>query len=173
MNSIRKVTQRAGNWPSGCSTCRATSRKRPMTQCPLWVISGHSAIPSPMSAFGGKADTEGPLFESCPFLRVRMSAIGCKADVRELPSGCLLIARSGHSRSFKPTLCFVASMVAVGAVHRIINGHSPSELGPPDAIHRIHSFTANCFWSCRDGPIIARAEFPCRYELLRQIGQRP
>ncbi len=25
-------------------------------QCPLWVISGHSAIPSPMSAFGGKAD---------------------------------------------------------------------------------------------------------------------
>ncbi len=26
-----------------------------------------------------------------------MSAIGGKADIRELPSGCLLIARSGHS----------------------------------------------------------------------------
>ncbi len=26
-----------------------------------------------------------------------MSAIGGKADVRELPSGCLLIARSGHA----------------------------------------------------------------------------
>ncbi len=26
-----------------------------------------------------------------------MSAIGGKADVRELPSGCPLIARSGHS----------------------------------------------------------------------------
>ncbi len=25
-------------------------------ECPLWVISGHSATPSPMSAFGGKAD---------------------------------------------------------------------------------------------------------------------
>ncbi len=31
------------------------------------------------------------------FSRVRMSAIGGKADVRELPSGCLLIAISGHS----------------------------------------------------------------------------
>ena len=29
-----------------------------------------------------------------------MSAIGGKADVRELPSECLLIARSGHSDGF-------------------------------------------------------------------------
>ncbi len=27
-----------------------------------------------------------------------MSALGGKADVRELPSGCLLIAKSGHSK---------------------------------------------------------------------------
>ena len=30
-----------------------------------------------------------------------MSAFGGKADVRELPSGCLLIARSGHPSSDK------------------------------------------------------------------------
>ncbi len=41
---------------------------------------------------------ECPLFESEAFLRLRMSAFGGKADVRELPSECLLIARSGHSR---------------------------------------------------------------------------
>ncbi len=29
-------------------------------------------------------------------LRLRMSAFGGKADVHELPSGCLLIAKSGH-----------------------------------------------------------------------------
>ncbi len=67
-----------------------------------------------------------------------------------------------------------ASMAVVGAVHRIINGHDPSELGPPDAIHRIHSFTTNCFLIVpRWAYYCARAEFPCRYERLRHIGRRP
>ncbi len=65
-------------------------------------------------------------------------------------------------------------MAVVGAVHRIINGHNPLELGPPNAIHRIRSLTTNCFlivprWTY----YCARAEFSCRYELLRQIGRRP
>ncbi len=37
------------------------------------------------------ADRDGPWLKPC-----RMSVFGGKADVRELPSGCLLIARSGH-----------------------------------------------------------------------------
>ncbi len=63
-----------------------------------------------MSAFGGKADIQCPLFESYPFWRVRMSAFGGKADVRKLPSGCLLIATSGHSTVI-PTAWILRSLV--------------------------------------------------------------
>ncbi len=44
----------------------------------------------PMSAFRGR----------CKYLPV-MSAFGGKADVRELPSECPLIAKSGHSSPFR------------------------------------------------------------------------
>ncbi len=50
-----------------------------------------------MSAFGVIADIECLLFESYPFLGIRMSAYGGKADVRELPSVCPLIAKSGRT----------------------------------------------------------------------------
>ncbi len=45
-----------------------------------------------MSALGGKADIQCLLFESYPFLNLRMPAFGGKADARELPVECPLTA---------------------------------------------------------------------------------
>ncbi len=66
-------------------------------ECPLWVKSGHPAIPSPMSAFGVIADIGCLLFESEAFLRVPMSAFGGRADLLATGSERPLIATSGHS----------------------------------------------------------------------------
>ena len=64
----------------------ALGQKRTSSATPYYVRfrgnSGHW-----MSAFRGRRNFPPP-----------MSAIGGKADVRELPSLCLLIAKSGHSR---------------------------------------------------------------------------
>ena len=48
------------------------------------------------SAIGWKADIQCPLFESYPFLGVRMSAFGGKADSLAEPSERLLIAKRRH-----------------------------------------------------------------------------
>ncbi len=59
---------------------KRTSRATPI-YVRYWGLSGH-----PMSAFS-----------VLTVLALRMSAIGGKADVRELLSVCPLIAKSGHS----------------------------------------------------------------------------
>ncbi len=44
-----------------------TYRNSQSIECPLWVISGHTAAPSRMSAFGGKADVIQGVAE-CPLI---------------------------------------------------------------------------------------------------------
>ncbi len=59
-----------------------------MPQCPLWVKSGHSAIPSPMSAFGGKADIKPTRHPHLPArLRVRGPESRISLEMRESGSG--------------------------------------------------------------------------------------
>ncbi len=72
-------------------------RFKPEPDSRLGSFAGMNEVSHSVSAFGGLSGHSMSAFRDRQIFPPVMSAFGGKADVRELPAVCPLIARSGHS----------------------------------------------------------------------------